>query len=161
MTLAQFCIACGADAKWVQNAAQILGWSLAYSIDEARHVGLVRQIHQDVHVPLTIADDLAVSVLGDGARDEVDGDSRATVRIAVDVDRYRSDFAVRLARATSHYAARRRGRRPPSGRGAVGRAREYGLDIGLLESSLRSTAEERIRRLDENMRFVNALKAGR
>ena len=41
------------------------------------------------------------------------------------------------------------------------RARRYGVDIGQLQSALRLTVEERIRRLDADATFLRAARAGR
>lgn len=40
---------------------------------------------------------------------------------------------------------------------AIARAREYGIDITLLEAMLDRTVEERLRMLDGSVRFVRAL----
>jgi hypothetical protein len=163
MTLSQFSVASGASPKWVQNAARLLGRSLRYTAEEARHLGLVRQIHRELRIPLELADELAAEALGrpeTEARGEVTVGSGPTVRVVVDLARYLSDHSVRLSLAIAHHEPRRRGRQPRHGAGAVARARDYGWDIGLLESSLRSTPADRIRRLSENMEFVRALRAG-
>ena len=161
MTLSQFSIACGATAKWVQNTARILGWPLRYTADEACHVGLVKQIHEGLKVPLEIADQLATAALQQSGLEPATVGSGSMVWVTVDLPRYLSDYAVRLARAMSHHEPRRRGRQLRRGAGAVARARDYGLDIGLLESSPKATPADRIRRLDENMEFVQALRARR
>lgn len=44
---------------------------------------------------------------------------------------------------------------------AIARAREYGIDITLLEAMLDRTVEERLRMLDANLRFIRALHASR
>ncbi|MGH7573228.1 MAG: hypothetical protein ACREMK_15505, partial [Gemmatimonadota bacterium] len=79
--------------------------------------------------------------------------------IVVDLERYLSDFAVRLSRARTHYSPRRRGRPPdkPSRRAAE-RAREYGIDVDLVRANLRLTPAERLRRLDRDREFVEKLK---
>jgi enoyl-CoA hydratase/carnithine racemase len=161
MTLSQFSIACGATPKWVQNAARILGRSLHYSADEARHLGLAKQIHEDLQIPLEVADRLATEALEQPGLESRTVGCAPTARVTVDVHRYLSDHAVRLARAMSHHQPRWRGRQPREGAGAVARARDHGWDIGLLESSLRATPADRIRRLNENMEFVRALRARR
>lgn len=161
MTLSQFAIACGAEPKWVQNAARILGRSFRYTAEEARHLGLVKQLHGTLGIPLKTADRLAREALQRAGTGEVTVGGEKVARVTIDLRRYLSDHAVRLARAVTHHEPQRRGRRLRSARGAVARARRYGWDIGLLRSSLASTPAERIRRLDENMEFVRALRARR
>jgi hypothetical protein len=163
VTFAEFSIACAADPKWIQNAARLLGWRLRYGEDEARHVGLVKQLQDDVQLPLSEADQLAGDALkthGAQPGERVVVGSGRTGRVAVDLARYLSDFSVRLAQARTH-EPRRRGRRRRQTLGAVESAREHGWDIGLLEASLRSTPADRIRRLDENIEFVRALRGRR
>lgn len=161
MTLASFAIACGADPKWVQNTARILGLRLRYTAEEARRLGLVKRLQEEIQLPLRVADRLARSALEAGGVGEATIGEGPTARVAIDVPRYLSDFAVRLARALAHHEPRRRGRRHAKGGDAVARARRHGWDIGLLHSSLAATPAERIRRLDENMEFIHALRAGR
>lgn len=161
MTLSRFAIACGASPKWVQNAANRLGLSLCYTAAEARHLGLVRQIHAELGVPLEAANRFAIEALRDPALEPVAVANGSTVRLVVDVPRYLSDATVRLARAVSHHEPRRRGRRVSGSGGAVERARDYGWDIGQLETSLKTTAADRLRRLDENVEFVRALRTRR
>jgi hypothetical protein len=161
MTLSQFAVACGATPKWVQNAASKLGWSVQYTAAAARHAGLVKQLQDDVGVPLEDADRLAADALSRPVSERATDGPRRTARVVVDVPRYLSDFTVRLARAMSHHEPRRRGRPVPTGVGAIAAARRYGWDIGLLEWSLRRTAAERVRRLDQNLEFVESLRARR
>lgn len=161
MTLARFAIACGAEPKWVQNVTRILGRRIAYTPEQARHVGLVKRLHEDMGVSLEVADHLAARVLrrpGEGILAEASIPMGDLVRVTVDVRRYLSDFAVRLARARVHYEPRRRGRPVPRSGSGISRAREYGIDIGLLEASLARRVADRVRRLDENMEFVRALR---
>ncbi|MBI5473165.1 MAG: hypothetical protein HY961_12550 [Ignavibacteriae bacterium] len=44
---------------------------------------------------------------------------------------------------------------------AIDRAREYGIDISLLESSLKLTVEERLQRLQEWNEFYEEIKVAR
>lgn len=161
MTPSQFATACGATRTWVRNAARALGWSLRFTAAEARHAGLVRQLQADLHVPLETADRLASEALQNAAPVQVTVGDGSTARVTVDVRRYLSDFTVRLAHAITDHAPGRRARRHAGAGGAVARARRYGWDIGLLRASLTSTPAERVRRLDENMEFVRALRARR
>jgi hypothetical protein len=161
MTLASFAIACGADPKWVQNTARILGLRLRYTAEEAQQLGLAKRLQEELQLPLSVADRLARSALEAGGAGETTIGDGPTARVTVDVPRYLSDFAARLARARGHHEPRRRGRRHAEGGDAVARARRHGWDIGLLQSWLAATPAERLRRLDENMEFVHALRARR
>lgn len=158
MTPSQFSLACGVDPRWVRNAARILGWSLRHTVEEARHVGLVRRLQEDLRVPLETADRLASEALSSDGPEHAVVEAGEIARVVVDVRRYLSDFSVRLARAMAHDEPCRRRFRVGQP-GAVERARRHGLDVGLLRSSLKLTPAERIRRLDENMEFVRALRA--
>lgn len=172
MTLAQFAIAAGAESKWVQNAAALLDLDLSYSREEALWLGLVKRLHEHLGVPLKEASRLARAALkecgdehaafeteGASNRFEVFQSPDTIVSVSVALDRYLSDFWASLVRALIHYEPRRRGR-PSEGAGtsAVQRAREYGVDLGLLAASLRLTPAERLRRLDRNVEFVKALR---
>jgi hypothetical protein len=161
MTLASFAITCGADPKWVQNTARILGLRLCYTEEEARRLGLVKRLQEELQLPLSVADRLARGALEAGGAGEATVGEGPTARVTVDVPRYLSDFAVRLARSLAHHEPRRRGRRHAGSGDVVTRARRHGWDIGLLRSSLAATPADRIRRLDENMEFVRALRARR
>lgn len=171
MTLSQFSIAVGAQPKWVQNAAALLGLDLSYSRQEALWLGLVKRLHEHLGVPLKEASRLARAALecrdehmvletgGAGDRLEVFQSPDTIVSVSLALDRYLSDFWASLVRALLHYEPRRRGR-PTEGAGtsAVQRAREYGVDLSLLDASLRLTPAQRLRRLDRNVEFVKALR---
>ncbi len=173
MTLSQFAIAAGAESKWVQNAAALLDLDLSYSREEALWLGLVKRLHEHLGVPLKEASRLARAALECGDehaafetesasnRLEVFQSPDTIVSVSVALDRYLSDFSASLVRALIHYEPRRRGR-PGEGAGtsAVQRAREYGVDLGLLAASLCLTPAERLRRLDRNVEFVKALRRG-
>lgn len=161
MGLSRFAVMVPATPKWIQNAAAGLGLKLRYTPEEARRLGLARLLHEELGVKLSQAWAAAGRAL-DRGRGEVT--ARVTpdgaARLAIDMDRYLSDFAGRLSLARTHYEPRRRGRpaRRPA-RSAVARAREYGLDITLLEWSLRLSPAGRLRRLNEHREFVRALRA--
>jgi hypothetical protein len=163
MTLAQFAIAVGAHPKWVQNAAALLELDLGYTADEARRLGLVKLLHEELGLTLGRSWDIAVRALEIGGVEATAfGTPDGVVRLLVDVERYLSDFAARLSLARTHYEPRPRGRPPRRrARTAVERARRHGLDIGLLRDSLRLTPAERLRRLDTNREFVRALGRAR
>jgi hypothetical protein len=78
------------------------------------------------------------------------------VAVSVDLERFLSDFAARLSLARSYYAERRRGR--PRRRRGLALAQWYGVDVSLLESSLRRTPDERLRSLDANVEFIRSMR---
>ena len=164
MNLSEFAIAVGASPKWVQNAAAALGRPLDYGEAEALRLGLARMIHETVGTPLLRAHEIAGDALttdGDGPRvllESPDG----SVQVTIDVARYRSTFGARLAVARREQP-QRRGRPPHPSRGPIATAREYGIDISLLQSNLLRTPEERIRLAGANAEFIARIrgKAGR
>jgi hypothetical protein len=76
----------------------------------------------------------------------------------VDLERYLSGYATRLALARNWYEERKRGRPRTSRKRGIAGAAEHGVDIGLLEASLERTPEERLRRLDEDVEFLRTLR---
>ena len=164
MTATQFALAVRADSKWVQNAARILGTRFRYTIAEVRWLGLVRILNWEFSIPLVEAGRLATVALRlpPETRElrllESDDGSAA---IVLDLARYHSSFAAALSAALTLGAPRRRGRRAGGSDGdAIERARKFGVDLGLLRSSLALTPTERLARLDSNARFVAALRHG-
>lgn len=161
MTPARFAITVGADPQWVRNAAAVLGLDVERTPDEACRLGLTRQIHEELGLTLERAWKIAGRALARGAEASFRNPD-GVARLVIDVDRYRSDFASRLSRARTQHQEGRRGRPPKSdGASAVERARRYGLDISLLQSSLRLSPSDRLRRLDANRDFVLALRQAR
>jgi hypothetical protein len=161
MTLSQFAYAIGARPKWVQNAARLLGHKLEHSPAEAELYSLICVLHRDMGMALGRAETIAQVALAARTPEgtETSISTGPTTSVTFDMQRHFSDYAVRLAAALSQQQARRRGR--PSGeRSMLKRARDFGIDLGLLEASLRLSAGARLRRLDENQRFVAKL-AGR
>lgn len=158
MTLEQFAAACGAEPKWVENSARALGLDLVPDRSCAERLGLVHQLQRDLGVPLAVARAMADAALSQSGNAE--GVVQVTSGIGmvmVDTRRYRSDFAARLAMAQAHLGPRRMGRPARTRSTALARARAYGLDVGLLKSSVARSPSERLRMLNENMEFVRAL----
>jgi hypothetical protein len=88
-------------------------------------------------------------------------DPSGAASIVVDLRRYESTFLANLSRALQLETPRRRGRPTRdrvTGRDAVRAASEYGIDIGLLQASLRRTPAERLALLEANVEFVRAAK---
>lgn len=145
----------GADPKWIHNAAAALGRDLSYTVGAARRLGLARRVQREMEVPLVKAWEVAARAL----RGEPSVSESGLAAIVVDVQRYLSDFAVRLSCARTHYEPARRGRPArPDRHSAVERARRYGIDIGLLRSSLRMTPAARLKRLEADRTFVTAFQ---
>ena len=160
MTLGQFAVAVGAPRRWVQNAMAVLGLPARYDAEGAKRLAFTRMLHQNLGMPLARAHQLAapaVAAWPERSRWEYTS-ADDLVTLSVDLERFLSDYAVRLSLARTHYAEKRRGRPPKRRKRGVAGAREYGVDISLLEESLRRTPEERLRRLDEAAQFVQSLR---
>ena len=161
MTVHQFARAVGADRKWVENAARLLGWRLRYTEAEARRLGLIRLFSQSFGVPLAAADRMAMRALAApvGARAvRVARSADDSAGIVVDVARYHSSFAAALSAALALEGPRRRGRRPRPRRDPIRAARDHGVDLGLVRASLEMTPAERLARLDEDAAFLRAIR---
>ncbi|HYH80618.1 MAG TPA: hypothetical protein VEX86_12515 [Longimicrobium sp.] len=164
MTLAQFSIAVGAEPKWVQNAIAALGLPASYDETRARRLGLARVLNATAGMPLKRAFDLAGKALAPDADPIVlvaeAKDGSAQVR--VDVQRYLSTFLARLS-AAGRYTSQQTGRPARTTDDPVTVAREYGIDISLLQSNLLRTPEERLRIAGQNAEFIGRIRgrAGR
>jgi len=158
--LGQFAVIVGASPRWVQNARAVLGLRGRYTEQEARQLGLAREIRQVTGMPLRRAWRLAPEALAawPGRREWVHEGREASVRLVVDLERYLSNYAVRLALACTRYAERRRGRMPRRPRDPVAAAQAYGVDLSLLQESLKLSPEERLRRLDEAYEFFRTVQ---
>ncbi|MDH3570272.1 MAG: hypothetical protein OER89_08800 [Gemmatimonadota bacterium] len=155
MTLGQFAVAVGAPARWVQNAFQALGLPARYTEDLARRLSFARTVKTACGMPLRQAFPLAEEALARWPRHrtwELAGPD-GVVRMTLDLERFLSDCSVRLSLARCRYAEKRRGRPPKTRRRGIAWAKWYGVDISLLEASLRLTPEQRLRRLDEAAEF--------
>jgi hypothetical protein len=165
LTRSQFAAAVRADEKWVENIARALGRRLAYTPAEARWLGMVRLLARDLGVPVALAAELADDALRQppetrALRLATSDDGAAS--LVIDLARYHSTFAAALSAALNHGGPRRRGRPAPSrgarGRGAIARARVYGVDVSLLREALARSPAERLARLDANAAFLSALR---
>src|SRR5206468_12327849 len=79
-------------------------------------------------------------------------------RIDIDMPRYESIFLANLSRAMNHETPRRRGRTRERATDAIAQARDYGIDIGLLQTALERTPAERLALLDRNVEFLRAVR---
>lgn len=158
MTLGQFAVAVGAPKRWVQNATAALGIPVGYDEEKARRLAFARVVKQACGTPLRRAYRLAEDALAAWPARKVwtHHGADGVAAVSVDVERFLSDFAARLSLAWSFYAERRRGR--PRGRRGVALAKWYGVDVSLLESSLRLTPTQRLQRLEEAAQFIRAVR---
>ncbi len=159
MTLAQFAVAIGAQPKWVQNAFAVLDLQPTYSEERARRLALARMLKESHGIPLKRSWAVAGNTLAhpDDAAAWRYASPSGSAELVIDRERFLSWFTAALSRARVWYAERRRGRPRRRRRGVAG-ARDYGVDIGLLEASLRRTPAERLRRLDEDVAFFRSLQ---
>ena len=163
MTRSQFAMAVLADEKWVENAGRLMARQFRYTAAEARWLGLVRILNQDVGVTLARAAQLADEALRSPRhnRNVMVGRAAGSTAISIDLARYYSTFGAALSAALELGGARRRGRpRPglPQENSTLGKAAEYGVDIDLLREGLRLTSGERLQQLDDNAAFLRALR---
>jgi hypothetical protein len=164
MTRAQFAMAILSDEKWVDNSARILGRRLRYTAAEARWLGLVRLMNQGFGIDLGRASSLADAALAGEVMDGsvVLGEEGGSTGMCVDLARYHSAYAAGLSAALELGGERRRGRkamRRKGKAGAVERATEYGVDIGLLREGLLLSPKQRLEAADENAMFVKSLRS--
>ena len=164
LTRTQFAAAVRADEKWVENTSRVLGRRLAYTLAEARWMGVIRLLTRDFGIPIVRAGALADEALRHAPETRalslaVSDEGAAT--LVIDLARYHSTFAAALSAAFSHGGGRRRGR-PPSGRvhrgGALVAAESHGVDVSLLRAAMAQSPAERLARLDANAGFLRALR---
>ena len=164
LTRSQFGAATHADEKWIENTARILRLRLTYSADQARWMGLVCLLAQQLKVPLLRAATLADELGGHApdARSVSIGETDGPIAIVVDLARYHSTFAASLSAAIHHGGPRRRGRPAktprPRGRKAIANAASYGVDLTLVRESMARKPAERLAQLDANASFLRGLK---
>jgi hypothetical protein len=160
MTLGRFATAVGASPRWVLNAlARLRLPRRGYDEALARRLALCRFIAEAVQTPLPDALRLA-----DRALRETDPQNTwrlegpGGVSLVVDLPRFFTTYGANLALALTSYGEKPRGRRPSRRGSAIERARAYGVDVTLLDSALRRTPEERIRRVAEDMAFLSEIR---
>jgi hypothetical protein len=160
MSLGRFATVVGASPRWVQNAFQVLNLPALYDEEGAKTLGLARLLQESFGVQLVVAYPLAAEALA--ARPDVlvwrKEHPSGAVAMEVDLERYLSGYAARLALARHRYLERQRGRPRAREKKGIEGAVEHGVDVGLLEASLERTPEERLRRLDEDVEFLRSLR---
>jgi hypothetical protein len=170
MTRAQFATAIGVPEKWVHNARAALGVALRYTVSEAQRLAVVRAIQTALPVALPVANAWALAALAAPQRNgpvEVPTDAHAPVRVTIDLPHILSAFTARLSQALHSEPRlrgprpRQRGRRGPTLREARARALSYGLDLSLIDASLRRSPAERLTSLDANAAFLAVARRGR
>lgn len=153
-----------AGEKWVENSARLLGRKFKYTPSEARWLGLVRVLNQEVGIPLARAGELADEAL---CHDPAEGwvvvgkTESGVTGISIDVARFHSNYAAALSAARDLGGARRRGRSRSKRAGPLESAARYGVDIGLLEEGLKLSVQERLRQLDQNAAFITAMRSAK
>jgi hypothetical protein len=158
MTLGQFATAAGASQRWVQNAFQALGLPPLYSDDLARRLAFAKALKAACGTPLRRGFPLAAQALARWPAErvwelrETDG----SVRVTIDLERFLSDYAVRLSLSRTWYAEKRRGR--PWKRRGVALAKWWGVDLTLLDESLKRTPAQRLERLAEAAAFFKSMR---
>jgi hypothetical protein len=160
MTLGQFAIVVGAPRRWIQNSMAVLGLPVRYTLVVAKRLALARVLNAACGMPLVEAYPLAGKALSAWPESnvwELAGEEGVAV-LSVDLERFLSNVNVRLSLARTRYAERKRGRSRKRRRRGIAAAREYGIDIGLLEESLKLTPEQRLRRLEDTLEFLESVK---
>ncbi|MFV1980771.1 MAG: hypothetical protein ACC655_06420 [Rhodothermia bacterium] len=159
-SLGQFAAAIPASPKWVLNAHAVLGLDADYSVDRAKTLALARVLERGLGMTLKRAYHLATTVLRMPDDPQVwqlqSADRVAT--LVIDRERFLSNFAATLSFALEGYSERRRGRPRKKCIDGINAARAHGVDISLLQASLNKTPAERLRRLDEDVAFLNSLE---
>lgn len=164
MNLTQLAVAAAADSKWLLNSSALLGRTLRPTMASARWWGLVRVLETAFGVTLANASGAATRALANenGYRNVlVAEDVSSSASMSVDLFRYHSIFLANYSRALLRETPRRRGRRAARPLDPIGRAKEHGLDIGLMRSSLERTPSERLAMLDTNRAFVYEMQTSR
>jgi hypothetical protein len=160
MTLGQFAVAVGMSPRWALNALTRLGVKRRYHEPLARRLSLARVFVDGAGMPLVDAFDLAAGILkttdpfATWRRESTDG----ALTLTVDLPRFFTSYGARLALARNQYGEKVRGRKPKRRGSAVERARAWGWDTTLLDSALRRTPSQRLELLNDNMRFVKAVR---
>lgn len=156
MTLQETAAAVGHSPRWVLNALTRLKVPRRYGEPLARRLCIARLLSVGLKVPLPDAWQLASQALaGDLSRPwhwQSDG-----LRLEIDLPRVLGAYAARLA-AARNAGPRTRGRRPARSKSAVARAREWGTDLTLFESTLNRTMADRLGRAATSIDVLRQLR---
>lgn len=163
MTANQLAVAAGAEIKWLVNSATLLRKRLCYTAKDAKWWGLVRLLTLRPGLSLKAAAEAATSALKPGdltSSRAVSADASHSASVLIDLARYGSIFLANLSRALVYDTPKRKGRPPrrvPT-REAVRSALDYGIDLGLVRSSLARSPAQRLALLEANVAFVKAVR---
>ncbi len=155
VTLAEFSALVDAPPKWVLNTRALLGRGVQYDLAVAERLALVRALNRRLEIPLPRAWDLAGEALSKVGKDGIytftapDG----IVTMSIDVHRLRAALATRRSQLATMHQRRRAGRKPRRSSNALTAAREYGVDVTLLQANLERTPAVRLRQLDDMAAF--------
>jgi hypothetical protein len=164
MTLAQFTLATGSDLKWLQNASAILGRDLHRTPMEAKLWALIRLLVSTLEMPLRKALEIARSALEIekvGVEVVVHPTESRVASVVIDLNRFESVFNANLSAALILDGPKRRGRPKAVEGDPLEHAKEYGIDLSLLQSALALPVATRLERLDSNAQFLRELRASR
>lgn len=160
MTLGELATTAGVPTKWVLNGRAVWGGPRAYSMALARRLAITHELQKALHIPLPLAFDMGAAAL---AAQPTAGLTHVPVRegfdvmVALDVARLLAAVEARAAAWREGYGPRAAGRPPtmrrPRRAAALERARDWGLDLSLLQANLRRTPEQRLRQLDAMVAF--------
>ena len=153
MTLGTFADILGESPRWVQNAAARLGQPFEYTVPMAQRLALARELHLLSGMPLPEAYQHATDALHSHAQRVVLTSPGQSAQLIIDVDRFRANFNVALARTRNMYAPKMRGRRSHTTTPEA-----FGVDMGSLRANLRSTPTERLERLQSTVDFLTAAR---
>ena len=153
MTLAEFALLVDARPKWVLNTRAILGSGVRYTVAVAERLALARVLNRDLSIPLPRVWELAGEALASGGKsfEFTAGDGTAT--LAIDLNRLRAAVATRRSLFAEMPARRRVGRKPKRAANPLVAARNYGLDVTLLQANLARHPSVRLRQLDDMAAF--------
>jgi hypothetical protein len=167
VTRSQFAQSVRASEKWVANTAAILSRPFAYTVANARWLGLVRVLTEELKLELSHAATLAEEALEFSPLSgsvTVGRAQNGVAGVTLDLSRYLSTFAAAHSAAIEHGGERRRGRPRPIVRkkaDVLGRAASYGVDVDLLREGLKIPRRERLAQLDANAAFIASLREAR
>ena len=164
LTLGQFAYALGAPTKWVQNTWAVLGLDPVYGEAELWRLALVRLLERAMEVPLKQAYVMAkeaIPLAAIGNESELSLVAEGPLDVSVDWVRFSSAVLADLSRARTQYQERPRGRPRKEQLHGIAAARAQGIDVGLLRASLRRSAGDRLRTLDEDLAFLQSLRVAR
>jgi hypothetical protein len=151
------------DAKWIHNAALRLRRPVRHSVKEAIRLTLAHQLHELLALPLSRAADIAT----DAMHEDMDvpfvvASPDSAIELRVDMTRFLTTFNARLAWMRTQATLPERGRPPQPLRGdPLILAREYGIDLSLVQANLRRSVAERLDALDKNVEFIQQARRTR